>query len=257
MASRVPPGRKPALEIATPDGRLQIVLLDNADSLALWKGNWQGRDRVFLSKAGVVLDGESIRLTSTDRDDLNLGIYPAPERITFNGKSLRPKNDGIFHRFTPDKPKSVSLQAAFENIQPAGPPRDIPLGKIKEAVAAAPEDADFTNAAVWKIKLPTNTPLGVDPILRLNYVGDVARVLLNGKLLTDDFYNGNPFEVGLRRYAPEILAGDLQVAILPLRKDAPVYLAKQAQPDFGNANSVAALRGLQIIPRYSLQFTAQ
>ena len=257
VASRVPPGRKPALEIATPDGRLQIVLLDNADSLALWKGNWQGRDRVFLSKAGVVLDGESIRLTSTDRDDLNLGIYPAPERITFNGKSLRPKNDGIFHRFTPDKPKSVSLQAAFENIQPAGPPRDIPLGKIKEAVAAAPEDADFTNAAVWKIKLPTNTPLGVDPILRLNYVGDVARVLLNGKLLTDDFYNGNPFEVGLRRYAPEILAGDLQVAILPLRKDAPVYLAKQAQPDFGNANSVAALRGLQIIPRYSLQFTAQ
>jgi hypothetical protein len=42
-------------------------------------------------------------------------------------------------------------------------------------------------------------------------------VTLNGKLLTDDFYNGNVFEAGLRRYAPEILTGDLRVEILSLR----------------------------------------
>jgi hypothetical protein len=257
VASRVKPGRKTALEIATAGGRVQIVLLDNADSLALWKGNFQDRDRVFFSKAGVVLDGENIRLTSADRADLSLGIYPAPEKIVCNEKILRAKSDGIFQHFTPPKPKSISLKATFENLQPAGPPREIPFGKIKEAVAAAPEDADFAQAAVWRIQLPTNVDLGVDPILRLNYVGDVARVSLNGKLLTDDFYNGNPFEVGLRRYAPEILAGDLRVAILPLRQDAPIYLAKTAQPDFANARSVVALHGLQIIPRYSVQLTAQ
>ena len=71
------------------------------------------------------------------------------------------------------------------------------------------------------------------------------------------FYNGNPFDVGLRRYAPEILSGDLRVAILPLRRDAPVYLAKPAQPDFGNARSVAAMRRVEITPRYTLQITAQ
>jgi hypothetical protein len=256
-ASRVKPGRKTALEIATSSGRLQIVLLDKADSLALWKGNFQGRDRVFLSQAGVVMDGANFRLTSEDRNDLSLGIYPAPEKIIFNEKILRAKNDGIFQRFIPPKPRSVSLKATVEKLQPAGPPREIPLGKIKEAVAAAPVDADFAQAAVWRVKLPNQVDLGVDPILRLNYVGDVARVSLNGKLLTDNFYNGNPFEVGLRRYAPEILSGDLRVAILPLRQDAPIYLGKPAQPDFGNAHSVAALRGLQIIPRYSVQLTAQ
>ena len=143
------------------------------------------------------------------------------------------------------------------NVQSAGPLRDIPLGKIKEAVAAAPEDADFAQAAIWKIKLPGKIDPGVDPLLRMDYVGDVARVSLNGKLLTDDFYNGNPFEVGLNRYAPEILNGDLRVSILPLRKDTPIYLAESAKPDFGNAASIVALRGLEIIPRYSVQLSAQ
>ena len=108
---------------------------------------------------------------------------------------------------------------------------------------------------MWRIKLPAQVDFSVDPILRLNYVGDVARVTLNGKLLTDDFYNGNIFEVGLRRYAPDILTGDLRVAILPLRRDAPIALAPAAKPDFGNAQSIAALRGLEIMPRYSLQLT--
>jgi len=257
VVSRVKPGRKAALQFAIPGGRLQIVLLSDADSLALWKGSWHGRDRVFFSKAGLVLDGENIRLTSTDRDDLSVGIYPVPQKIAFNGQLLPARSDGIFECFTPSKPKAEWLKASFEPIQPAGPPRDIPLGKIKEAVAAAPEDADFAKAAVWRIKLPGDLDLGVDPILRMNYVGDVARISLNGRLLTDDFYNGNAFEVGLRRYAPEILTGDLRLAILPLRKDAPIYLAKQVQPNFGAANSVVALHGWQIIPRYSIQLMAQ
>ena len=257
ITGRVKPGPRAALRIATTTGLLQIVLLSPADSLALWKGKWQGAERVFLSKAGLVLDGENIRLTATDRDDLSVGIFPAPAYVAFNGESLRAKSDGVFQRFTPEKPKTVSLTATFENVQSAGPLRDIPLGKIKEAVAAAPEDADFARAAVWKIKLPEKIDAGLDPLLRLDYVGDVARVSLNGKLLADDFYNGNPFDVGLNRYAPEILNGNLRVEILPLRKDAPIYLAQSATPDFGSAASVVALRGLEIIPRYSVELSAQ
>ena len=95
------------------------------------------------------------------------------------------------------------------------------------------------------------------PAFRLNCIGDVAGVSINAKLLADDFYNGNSFDVALSRYAPEFLSGHLCVAVLPLRKDAPVYLAKQAVPDFGSAGSVAALRAVEIIPCYTLQLTAR
>ena len=110
-----------------------------------------------------------------------------------------------------------------------------------------------TKAAVWRIQLPANLDLDADPMLRIHYVGDVARVTFNGKLVTDDFYNGNAFDVGLRRYAPEIPKGDLRMAILPLRKDAPIYMAKEARPDFSKADSVVALQSIEIVPRYQVQ----
>ncbi len=254
----VKPGTYIALQASGPKGgKIQIVLLDDADSLALWKSAWQGRERVFLSRAGLIVDGARLRLTSTDREQLALGVLPAPAVVTSDGNTLRGKADGIFTRFEPHPPKSVSLKASFEKIQAAGPPRDIPLGKIKQPVAAAPEDRDFEKAAVWRLKLSADLDMTCDPLLRLNYVGDVARVMLNGKLVTDDFYNGKTFEIGLRRHAPEILNGDLLVAILPLREDAPIYLAKEAWPDFGSAQSEAVLKGAGIVPRYQVQLTAQ
>ncbi len=258
IAHDVKPGRDAALEVNTKSGNtVCIVLLNEADSLAFWKGSWRGRDRVFLTRAGLVCDGNDLRLTSTNRAELNVAVYPAPTTITFNGEKLSGKAEGIFERFSPPAPAPVAFKVTPEKVRPAGPPRQIPLGKIGQPVAAAPEDADFGKAAIWRIKLPADLDLNTDPILRLHYVGDVARVTLNGKLLTDDFYNGNPFEVGLRRYAPEILTGDLRVEILPLRKDAPIYLAREARPDFGGKQSTVSLKRVEIVPRYQIALQAQ
>ena len=245
------PNLKPALRLQLAGGEtVQIVLLDEASSLALWKGNWQGKDRVFLTKAGLVLDGDSLRLTSTNPADLSVGILPEPSGVTAGMNKLKGRADGVFRRFTPTEPKPVAFQAGLEMIQPAGPARVVPLGNGQNPVAKAPEDADFINAAVWRIQLPAGLDLNLNPILRLHYAGDVARVSLDGKLLTDDFYNGNALDVGLGRHAPGILKGDLRVAILPLRQNTPIYLAREAQPDFGDGGSVAKLQRAELIPCY-------
>ena len=52
------------------------------------------------------------------------------------------------------RPRSVKLEATFKEVQAAGPPREIPMGKIEQPVAAAPLDADFEKAAVWRVKIP-------------------------------------------------------------------------------------------------------
>jgi beta-galactosidase len=253
----VRPGTGPALRVRGKDGAVQIVLLDEATSLALWKGAWQGRERVFLTRAGLVLDGDSLRLTSSDPTELTVGVFPSPGAIASGGRRLRGSRDGVFMRFAPAAPRAVTLQATVESVQTAGPPRTISLGKINRPVAEEPSHADFEQAAVWRIKLPRDLDLGTDPILRFHYVGDVARVMLDGKLLTDDFYNGNAFDVGLRRYAHEIAKGELRVVILPLRKDAPIYMAKEARPDFGSAESAVALERVEIVPRYQAQLDAR
>lgn len=80
-------------------------------------------------------------------------------------------------------------------VSKAAEARKVPLGKIAQPVAAEPTDADFQKAAVWKIEFPRSLDLSANPILRINYVGDAARVSIGGKLVVDDFYNGRVFEM--------------------------------------------------------------
>jgi len=253
----IKPGTRAAAEIRLADGgSVRMVVLDAKSSLALWKGNWQGRNRVFLTRASLELDGTNLCLAATAPADLDVAIYPAPASLIYNGRAVAHKTDGIFERFTPPMPRVVKVKATFKTVQAAGPPREIPIGKVEQPVATAPLDSDFENAAVWHVNVPDNIDLGTAPILRLHYVGDVARVILDGKFITDDFYNGQPLDIGLCRHAPEILTGDLRVAILPLRKDAPIYLAKEAQPEFGNRSSVVSLNNIEIIPHYQIELEA-
>jgi hypothetical protein len=256
LLHEIKPGTKVAARIRLTDGSsVQIVVLDQKTSLAVWKGNLQGHERIFLTSANLVLDGNNLFLTSTSRENLNVGIYPAPNSLACNGSNVARKTDGVFARFTPAAPPMAKFKATIQKVQAAGSLREIPLGKIEQPVATAPLDADFAHAAVWRVTVPKEVDLGANPILRLHYVGDVARVMLDGKFITDDFYNGNAFDVGLRRHTPDILDGDLRIAILPLRKGAPIYMADKAQPHFDGADSVADLQSVEIIPHYQLQLT--
>ncbi len=154
------------------------------------------------------------------------------------------------------KPPVISVtKVKTELVHAAGPAREIHLSTGKSHIAIAPSDSDFTNAAVWKIILPAKLDLTQDPLLRIYYIGDVARLTLNGKLIEDNFYSGREFDLGLNRYLPEILTGDLRLEILPLRKDAPIFLEPKAQPDFDGAESLAKLQSVEIINRPEVKFT--
>lgn len=245
------PGHGAAFRIPGSDGKwVQVVLLGDDDSLGLWKGAYLGRDRVFLTRAGLILDGDAVRLSSSDRGALSVGIFPAP--ATLRGGA----DDGVFTDYSPAQPPELSYPTSVSKVQEAGLPRDIPIGSISEPVATEPSDADFERAAVWSVRLPSGIDMASNPILRIRYVGDVARITLDGRLLVDDFYNGRPLELGLRRYSPEVARGELRIEVLPLRRDAVagerqrIFIADRARPDFGDATSVAALEGIEIVPTY-------
>ena len=109
-------------------------------------------------------------------------------------------------------------------------------------------------AAVWKIKIPNDLKLrSGNFLLRIKYLGDAARIYLGQRLLTDNFYNGNVFEVGINRFAPEILNQDLFLKILPLRKDAPIYLAEEAKPDFAGQDIICKLLTVDLVEIFTVQ----
>jgi hypothetical protein len=257
----VKPGRNIAIRL---NETVSIVLLSDADSLALGRGIWRGEPSLFLTRANVTTDADgTLRLVSTDPSDLTVDVFQTTRTITPAGglaalgvnARARELFDGIFWRFKPTHPPAAQLTTAWpELLRPAGLARTVPLSQGPSPVALAPAESDFTNAAVWKIHLPADLDLRLNPLLRIQYVGDVARLRLNGRLIDDQFYNGRSFDLGLKRYAPEIMTGDLRLEILPLPKGAPIYLPDAAKPKIWPAIGLATLQRLEIIRQYEADF---
>ena len=255
LLTKLKPDTDPFARIEDKTGATQLVLLTEADSLALWKGHWQGRDRAFLTRAGLVIDGDNVRLSSESPQALTLAVHPAPEKVTSGETKVSSTADGLFRRFSLPDPEAATLTATDEKRRDAGTPRAIPLGKAPKPVAAAPENSDFAEAAVWRVKLPGNIDPALHSRLRIRYIGDVARVTFNGALLTDDFYNGNAFEVGLSDIK-NLIFGELQISILPLKKDAPIHLPADLKLPYGKDDAALALGAVELVPDYTATLTA-
>lgn len=85
----------------------------------------------------------------------------------------------------------------------------------------------------------------------------MARLLLNGRLINDNFYNGDVFEIGLRRFAPEILTGELTLQILPLQEAMPVYFEPGAMPRFNKEGLALKIERVEIVEEVTEQFAGR
>ena len=194
-----------------------------------------------ISDLSVVLTGASV-------GDLQASVFPP----------ISSADDGVFQKLHPARlPSEQRLAVEATRMREAGPARTIPLGSIAKPVAAAPRDEDFSAAATWRIRLPAGLDPARNPILRLRYRGDVARLLIGDRFIADDFYNGRPLEIGLQRHADELAlsGGELRLLVLPLRRDAPVFLAPEAWPQPVGAPPVADLDAAELIPTYTIELT--
>lgn len=197
--------------------------------------------RAVLSPDAVVFDRDALRVTVVGPGPHPLAVFPAPDALPYPAQP-----DGVFRRLALPTAAATPSTPRVTRVRSAGPPRAITLGAAQQPVAAAPLDADFAAAAVWRVELPVDLDLSTDPLLRLHYSGDVARVLIGDRMIMDDFYNGDVLEIGLRRHAAELKDRVLTVAILPLQKSAPIYYPASALPA---ADLTAELARVELIPR--------
>ena len=117
----------------------------------------------------------------------------------------------------------IAIKAPIINkVKEAALLRTITIGVNK--VAEEPSDKDFEQAAVYTIDLPEISGEGL--LLNIDYRGDVARLYANGQLIDDNFYNGRPFQYALWRLPKD--CRQLELRILPLQKDMPIYFPREA-----------------------------
>ena len=90
------------------------------------------------------------------------------------------------------------------------------------------DESVWTDAAVWRITVPAAWRQR-DTLLRIHFVGDVARLYAGGKLVADKFYNGQPFDFALWRIPPDQL-DTLELRVMPLHPQSAARLPVSMRP---------------------------
>ncbi len=257
------PSTQVAIHIQSATGQLvRVILLSQTQARNSWKILLGGREHLIITPADLFADGDRIYLRSRNTHDFSLSIIPkTSERLTSSLPMKRTGTDGAFAHYTVSV-KSKAVIAILEKTRDAQPSSPVRTGKPFDwrggsAVATVPDDADFAKAAVWQLKFPKGALDGLsDAFLDIDYVGDVGRLYQGTELLTDNFFNGTRWEIGLKRFAPALSRG-LRLEILPIRKDSPIYIPRSSWPKFDGRSEAIELKSVKISPEYEVELTLE
>lgn len=254
----VAPDPRP-LEVTTRDGgRVRVLLLSEAEAEMATVLPGDGGERLVLSGADVFLDGTVLHLRATDRAKLEARFYPAMRTAPASKMAKSTTREGWTEvRFTP---KEAKIAWAWKQTRPAGAapaPRTVQRGGRRPAtLLEVPAEEAFANAAEWQIQLKEPLPEGVSDLwMDVDYVGDIARLYVGKTLVNDDFYYGPEWQIGMKRYLPDASRDGVRLEVLPLRRDAKIYLDPAVRAKLPDEAEIAQVKSITMKPEYEETLT--
>jgi beta-galactosidase len=225
------PGVDALITATTPDGSTaRLLVLDEASGLRLQRLDVAGVDTLVLCDEPIVVDGGSTWLETTSKQ-VEVSSLPAPGTTR------------VLTGAAPLPAPTLTVVRAEAKAPPArtGGPRHR---------ASAPLDEDFEHAAIFHVDLPTEALRGDDEVLlALDYTGDVARAHIGGRLVADHFWHGPAWEIGLRRFADEVLEHGVEIRVLPRPAGSAVYVDHSVRTRFEGAPDTASVDSARLVRR--------
>lgn len=222
-------GREGRIHITSANGELvQLLVLTQEQAHACWKVSLGGEERLLLSPALVLEQQNDLHLTWRGSSTTSLVIYPPlPEAPVPGSGSLSRENWGIFTRYH----------------------LEVPEHRIDLALQESTPD-------VLRIGLPATALEGIeDAYLHIDYLGDTGQAYLDGRLISDHFANGLPWEIGLKRFVEPGRERELILHISPLQQNAPTlnyFPTGMAFRPITDGSAVSEIRSITALPEYHL-----
>jgi len=251
-------GKDFAIDLVSAAGpKLRIIVLTPAEAENAWKVRVAGQQRLLITHQDFYADANHISMQSAGAPEFSFSLTPPlsfPPQASLSLQSE--KTGGFWQSFSASAtPRQPSFDVHLMQAPGDAPP--VPIGPHfswrKCGVAQAPSEAPLPGAGRWSIDIPGDAMDGLAGLyLEVQYQGDVARLSRAGRLLDDDFYNGTPWTIGLKRFLTPGKLNSFELSILPLRKDAPFYLQLGSPTQFGKNDQICAVDNLRLIPQYQL-----
>ena len=258
ISLRSPPSERPILRI---DEQIEILILEPTDAARAWRVDVGGRARIVLSAADVLPWADGGLLLRSPDPRITLEICPADGLDVSSWQAdgagiIRDEAVGRFRTVEIERPigttdqqgvQLTATQLAKPELLP--PVRFGPLGR-----ASAPAEEAWAAAVRFRITVDPVVLTADRTFLSIDWSGDVARLSLDGELVADQFFAGDPFEVDLGRWRTSIQSGaQIELAILPLPLDTTsIYLDPRIRPAPEAVS--ATVRQLSAIHRTLLTF---
>jgi hypothetical protein len=248
------PGTSAGIRVDTKDGKtVRIVILTESQSQNAWVMDVWGSTHLVISDAQLFVDDHDLVLRSVGKNVFQISTYPAlGQRQLASIRGANGARDGLFESITVTAAKRDVSKVSAVSLRPAREVPPIALGGLARA-ALQPAPEVFGRSAAWTLSVEPHTLEGLsDAILEINYRGDVGRLFSGTRMLDDNYFDGQTWRVGLKRFAGQ-LREPVTLTVLPLRDDAPVYIDARYRPESSPGGQVAELDSVRVVPEYELR----
>jgi hypothetical protein len=257
LVQNLRPSLEPAIIAKDANGATtRLVLLSKEQAENAWKVQTGSGERLLLTHEQFFAAEAHVTLQSDGDPAFHFRVIPSISSPPAANATLRSDLSKPYASAFSVSLREHKPQRYFKQVQKAGTVPPVKIGPPfwrTQGVAMSPEEKEFALAAKWQITIPaTNWNEVQNLFLQVRYDGDVARLSSGGNLLVDNFYNGQPWYVGLKRFRSQITESGLQLEILPRRADAPIFLEKSYREPSFPAGQIDELHSLKLVPQYEL-----
>lgn len=244
------------------DGRAHRVIVMSAISAAASaKVRLGGRDRLMWSShPATVGEGDEVRIDAPEGASVWLRVFPA-EGLAGQREELAvewavwqiAKADPYFHQPSPLPSPAHAGEGMTESMSSGGLTAALVKAPLVTAtlvkaaghapalrwgphvpwrdgpVPLVPDEAAHASDARWALTLSDTLPVG-RLWLTLDLVGDVARLAVDGVVVDDRFCDGSAWTIAIDRFRNDDGSWpSIELAVLPLAADLPVFLEPEAR----------------------------
>jgi len=216
--------------VATANGKkTNVLVVDKNLALKSYVITINGKKSIIFSDAVVLQNENSFELLSDSANSYTISIYPKTAAIpTASLGTLT----------------NIDDNAAFSSYRLTLTPFEF-TANTKEI-----------STKKMAVELPQTIPPDVNDIfLTVNYTGDTGMGFLDGELVADNFYNGIPWQLGLRKFiSSPAKPKEMVFYFRPMQKNASYLFDLQPYPqyipDFGKSNPYLKINSISFTPQY-------
>ncbi len=182
---------------------------------------------VCITEATLIQNGSQIQLQS--RSNKFTVVLPATDKPNFSKYKTVSKKSGIFTTYEVEIP---AVNISFEAKEVS-----------RQRHTFKMDQKEFTENLS-------------DIILDIDYIGDTGVAFIDGRMVNDNLYYGNHWQIGLKQYADEVSKKGMYFYFRPMKNDASYLIdfEKDKIPAF-NGKPVCKINSMKATPEYKIDFT--